>query len=232
MSVMRQKENILPVHVGIIMDGNRRWARKRGLPTLSGHRRGYDRAVAIADYAFQRGISYLTLFAFSTENWNRSKREVDYLMRLLLRMIDEQAQRLHKKKIRILFIGSRKKLSRTVVQAITRAHALTRKNTRGTLLIALNYGGRQEIVEAARKAVKLTGRLSERSIARNLYTASVPDPDFIIRTSGEERLSGFLLWQAAYAELYFTETLWPDFSEKNFESALDEFARRQRRFGR
>ncbi|MEK7583750.1 MAG: polyprenyl diphosphate synthase [Patescibacteria group bacterium] len=228
---MPQKDHILPVHIGIIMDGNRRWARKRGLPTLSGHRKGYDRAIAIADHAFQRGVSYLTLFAFSTENWNRSKREVDYLMRLLLRMIDEQAVRLHKKGIRLLFIGSRKKLSSTVVEAIGRAHALTRENTRGTLLIALNYGGRQEIVEAARKAIKQVGKLSERSIAQNLYTASVPDPDFIIRTSGEERLSGFLLWQAAYAELYFTSILWPDFSEKDFDVALDEFSRRQRRFG-
>lgn len=221
----------IPQHVGIIMDGNRRWARRRGLPSLVGHRRGYDRAVEVSEYAFEKGVRFLTLFAFSTENWNRSKKEVAYLMNLLLQMINDRARALHKKGIRLLFIGTRRRLNKRITAAITQAEDLTKSNKRGTLIIALSYGGREEILHAITSLRGSRNRVTEKTFARHLYTKGIPDPELIIRTSGEQRLSGFLLWQAAYSELYFTPTLWPDFKASDFDRALSDFKRRQRRFG-
>lgn len=233
MSFMARNKSI-PQHVGIIMDGNRRWARARGLPIIAGHRKGYDQAVKIAEYAFDRGIKYLTLFTFSTENWKRSAYEVSFLMNLLLRMIETEAMRLHKKGVRIKFIGSRRRLSTKVLSAMERAQKLTHANTKGTLLVALNYGGRSEILEAVQSLVSehaAARKITEQSLRKHMATAAVPDPDLIIRTSGEQRLSGFLLWEAAYSELYFTSVLWPAFGIRDFDKALAEYAKRKRRFG-
>ena len=223
----------IPIHVGIIMDGNRRWAQKRGLPSFEGHRRGFDQAKKITEHAFGTGVKYLTLFAFSTENWHRTKAEVSYLMNLFIRFFDEHSKALHKKGIRIRILGVRGGLSKAVLQAIDRSERLTERNTNGTLAIAFNYGGRREILEALDVAIAKKTRtpLTEEQFSTMLWTAGMPDPDLIIRTSGEHRLSGFLLWQAAYAELYFTDTLWPSFTTKQFGAALAEYARRQRRFG-
>lgn len=229
--MLSHKKSNLPQHVGIIMDGNRRWAKSRGLPTLVGHKRGYDRAMKIVEHAFNKGVSYLTLFAFSRENWNRSKDEVAYLMDLLLKTFEEQSQKLHKQGIKITVIGGRDRLSKDILSAIDRMHALTKNNKRGFLQLAFNYGGRREIVDAVNAIAKTGKRITEAGIAKNVYTKNMPDPDLIIRTSGEERISGFLLWQAAYSELLFSPKMWPAFTTHDFDEALNNFAARQRRFG-
>jgi len=228
------RNKIIPRHVGIIMDGNRRWARKHGLTTVEGHRKGYGQAVKIAEHAFKRGVKYLTLYAFSTENWKRSALEVSFLMNLLLQMIDIESEKLHKKGIRMKFLGSHKRLQAKVLSAMDRAEKLTHSNSKGMLLVALNYGGRTEIIEAVRSLMKdksTSQKITEKSIKSHLSSAKIPDPDFIIRTSGEQRLSGFLLWEAAYSELYFTSVLWPAFGIRDFDKALEEYANRKRRFG-
>lgn len=217
------------------MDGNRRWAKAHGMPTLQGHKRGYDQALVISEHAFQRGVKYVTLFAFSTENWNRSREEVGYLMRLLRRMLTKESKVLHAKNIRLLVIGSTERVSKDMLKAIDQVQRLTEKNARGTLLIAFNYGGRKELLDALTRLMKdarSSASVSEIQIYKHLYTAGIPDPDLIIRTSGEQRLSGFLLWQSAYSELYFTNTLWPAFTTKHFDNALKEYTKRQRRFGK
>jgi undecaprenyl diphosphate synthase len=222
----------LPKHIGIIMDGNRRWAKAKGLPTLRGHQKGYETALKIVDHAFDRGIQSITLFAFSTENWNRSKAEVSYLMALILKMIKKQSEKLHKRGVRLSIIGSEDHVPKKVAAAIKQAEDLTVKNHKGTLQIAFNYGGRHEIVDALRSLVHKKAPITETSISEHLYTAGIPDPDLIIRTSGEQRLSGFLLWQAAYSELYFTKVNWPAFTPKDFDAAIEEFKSRKRRFGK
>ncbi len=222
----------LPQHVGIIMDGNRRWAKAKGLPTLAGHQRGYEVALKVIEHAFDSGVNYLTLFAFSTENWNRSKSEVSYLMRLVLKMIKKQSERLHARGVRLSIIGSQDRVPKNVLAAIKDAEHLTRGNTKKVLQIAFNYGGRHELVDAARSLARTKSPITEASISDHVYTAGVPDPDLIIRTSGEQRLSGFLLWQSAYSELYFTQVNWPAFTTKHFDDALKDFKNRKRRFGK
>lgn len=224
----------LPQHVGIIMDGNRRWARKRNLPLIAGHKEGADRAKKIVTHAFDKGIKHLTLFAFSTENWHRTKYEVNYLMRLALRFIKEQTHELHEKGVCLKIIGSRHRLSKSILTAIDRAEELTAQNAKGTLMMAFNYGGHDDIVQAIQKIVRANvpwNKVNEELVSKNLMTGQYPDPDLIIRTSGEQRTSGFLLWQAAYAELYFSPKLWPDFSTADFDNALTAYATRARRFG-
>jgi len=227
------KKNSIPEHVGIILDGNRRWAKRRGLNMLKGHSRGYERAIDIGEHAFDRGVKFLTLFVFSSENWKRTKHEVGYLMNLFLRKIDETGERLHKKGVKFMVIGSKKKVSKKILDAIQKAEYLTRNNKRGTLLLAFNYGGRQELVHALQEIVKDRKQpVSEKLIDHHLWTAGIPEPELIIRTSGEYRMSGFLLWQAAYSELYFTKKMWPEFTKIDFDLALEEYAKRQRRFGK
>lgn len=224
-----------PKHVGIIMDGNRRWARSKGLPTVAGHQHGYDRAKKIAIHAFERGVQCLSLFAFSTENWNRTKYEVNYLLRLMLKLIREQAEEMHERGICLKVIGSKHRLSQAILSAIERAETLTANNTKGTLLIAFNYGGRNDIVEAIARMMQKNvpwRAVTEAAVSSNLVTAGYPDPDLIIRTSGEQRTSGFLLWQAAYSELFFSKKMWPDFSTKDFDAALNAYDKRARRFGK
>lgn len=221
-------------HLGIIMDGNRRWAAAHGLPAIEGHRQGYQTFKKLGDWCIDRGIKVLTIFAFSTENWKRSKKEVNFLMRLMLMALNNEIDDLHRKNIRIKVIGRVKELPERLRNRINEAVDLTRHNTRGTLQIAINYGGRAEIVDAVRrvmKTAKKASQINEQSISEALYTANQPDPDLIIRTSGEQRTSGFLAWQGAYSELLFLDKYWPDLKESDLDAALVEYMRRQRRFG-
>jgi undecaprenyl diphosphate synthase len=227
-----------PVHVAIIMDGNGRWATARGLPRLAGHRRGADAVRTAIEAAIENGVRYLTLFGFSSENWKRASDEVQGLMDLLRHHLRAQFAEIHAQGIRVRMIGERERLPADIVTMIAQVEETTRANTRLDLVIALSYGGRGEIVDAARRvaidaaAGKLDpSRIDESVFAARLWTAGMPDPDVLIRTSGEQRISNFLLWQCAYAELIFVDALWPDFSKRHFADAVAEFARRERRFG-
>jgi undecaprenyl diphosphate synthase len=220
------------------MDGNGRWAQARGLPRIAGHRRGADAVRRTLEAAGELGVPYLTLFGFSSENWKRPLDEVDDLMGLLRHYLRGEIAELHRNGVRLRVIGDRGRLSPDIVALIENAEALTRDNQAINLTVALSYGGRAEIVAAARAvAIKAaSGRLApeaidEDLIARHLFTADLPDPDLLIRTSGEQRISNFLLWQCAYAELVFTKTLWPDFGRDDLEQAIAEFGGRERRYG-
>ena len=224
--------NTLPKHIAIIMDGNGRWAKSRRLPRLAGHRAGADAVKRTIEAAQQAGIKFLTLYAFSTENWTRPQDEIDGLMDLLCKTLDTYTSEAQKKNYRLLVSGSREKLPNTVLQKIDKAVQSTTKNTGLTVNLALNYGARQEIVHAVNALLAQDKKeISMDDISANLYQPQVPDPELIIRTSGEERLSNFLLWQAAYSEFYFTPVLWPDFNEQELKKALDAYAQRTRRFG-
>ncbi|MDO6964075.1 isoprenyl transferase [Rhizobium alvei] len=228
----------VPEHVAIIMDGNGRWAKMRGYPRTMGHRKGVEAVREAVRVAGDLGISYLTLFAFSSENWTRPETEVNDLMGLLKAFIRRDLAELHRENVRIRIIGARDNMPGDVLPLLLEAEETTKDNSGLTLVIAFNYGSRDEIARAARKlaARVAAGELSVEAItpvafARELDTFGIPDPDLIIRTSGEERLSNFLLWQAAYAELLFIPDFWPDFSRETFMAALESFARRERRFG-
>lgn len=228
----------VPRHVAIIMDGNGRWARARGLPRAAGHRRGADAVRRAVEGACEQGVSYLTLYGFSSENWKRPAQEIADLMGLLRLYLQGETAELHKQNIRLRFIGDRTRFSADIGALIDQAETRTRDNTALQLIVALNYGGRGEITAAARRILddSLAGRLKPEALtedvfARYLSTADIPDPDLVIRTSGEKRLSNFLLWQSAYAELVFIDTLWPDFSKQDFENVIREYARRERRYG-
>ena len=224
----------LPKHIGIILDGNRRWARAKGLPTLEGHRKGYENLKTIGAAAIERGIKYVSAYVFSTENWNRAQDEVDYLMNLLVWVAKHEVAEMNKQGIRVRFVGSRERLSDKVLEAIEDAEEKTNANTRGTLALCLNYGGYQELVDAFKNMMEAGIKKSEVTadvISKYLYQADIPPVDLIIRTSGEQRTSGFMLARSAYAELYFTDKFWPDFTVKDLDEALTDFAKRQRRFG-
>ncbi len=223
-----------PRHVAIIMDGNGRWARERGLPRLGGHKAGTANIRNVIRAFADHGVQYLTIYAFSTENWSRPDTEVKGLWHILSQVIRRERDELHKNGVRLLHIGRRDRLSPRLVKAIDQAVELTRYNTRITLSVALDYGGRAEIAEAVRRMLA-TGlrpdQVTEEAIARHLYTAGVPDPDLVIRTAGEMRMSNFLIWQSAYAEYYSTTVYWPDFNQAEVERALQAYARRERKFG-
>jgi len=228
----------VPRHVAIIMDGNGRWARARALPRLAGHRAGIEAVRRAVRAAIDNGVDYLTLFAFSSENWQRSPEEVSDLTGLLRYYLRTKVNELHEEGVRIRFIGDFSRFDEELRKAIAQAEALTIANTRLTLVLALSYGGRAEILQAAARLVQaalMEGRdptqLKEADFGQYLQTADMPDPDLIVRTSGECRLSNFLLWQSAYAELAFDDVLWPDFNEQHFENLISQFARRERRFG-
>jgi undecaprenyl diphosphate synthase len=228
----------LPTHVAIIMDGNGRWARARGLPRVAGHRRGAESVRRTITAAAELGVRYLTLFGFSSENWKRPTAEVDDLMGLLRHYLRGEIADLHKNGVRLRVIGDRTKLAPDIVTLIDNAEAMTRENPGLTLIVALSYGSRAELAAAARAIAQSVrdGRLSvdavdEALVERFLTTAGIPDPDLLIRTSGEKRLSNFLLWQSAYTELVFMDTLWPDFTRQDLEEAIREFQRRERRYG-
>jgi undecaprenyl diphosphate synthase len=229
----------LPRHVAIIMDGNGRWARERRLPHIEGHRRGAESVREIVRVSGELGIDYLTLYAFSTENWNRPKAEVSALMRLLEFYLKREVDELNKNNVRLTAIGRLHELPGRAQDQLEKSIDVLKKNTGLTLVLALSYGGRAEIVDAVRsicrevKNGRLDGsRVDEKVISQHLYTRSIPDPDLLIRTSGEMRVSNFLLWQISYAEIYVTETLWPDFRRAEYLKALADYGSRDRRFGR
>ncbi|MFA6304954.1 MAG: polyprenyl diphosphate synthase [Patescibacteria group bacterium] len=220
-------------HLAIIMDGNRRWAKKRGLPTLLGHKKGYGKMLQVGDWCFERGIKVLTVFAFSTENWNRSKAEVGYLMNLLKDGLTNDIKTFHKKGVKVQMIGRLHELPTDLQKLCYESMELTKNNTKAILNIALNYGGQPEIIDAVNKIIKDgIKKVSIENFSQYLYDPQMPPPDLIIRTSGEHRLSGFLLWPSAYSEFYFCQTLWPAFSEKDLDLALEDYASRQRRYGK
>src|SRR5947207_8448294 len=228
----------LPQHVAVIMDGNGRWAKSRHLPRIEGHRRGADSAREIIRTAGELGIKYLTLYAFSAENWNRPKDEVDALMKYLIHYLKTETPELNKNNVRLEVIGQIYRLPENVQEQLKKSIQILSKNNGLTLVMALSYGSRIEIVEAVRKIAEKAkqGRLdpadiNEQVISQHLWTRNVPDPDLLVRTSGEMRVSNFLLWQISYTELVVTQTLWPDFRKAQFFSALEEYTQRHRRFG-
>jgi undecaprenyl diphosphate synthase len=227
--------NYPPQHVAIIMDGNGRWAKERGLLRLAGHNAGGDNIRPVVKIFANYGVKYLTLYMFSTENWNRPRIEVAGLLSLLAKKIDQESQAFHQENIRLVHLGRLDRLSQKLREKVQAAVELTKNNTGLTLCLAFDYGGRDEIVQAARRIASAGipgNNIDESVFARYLYSPDIPDPDLVIRTGGESRLSNFLLWQAAYSELYFTPVLWPDFGLKDVEEALSEYKRRQRRFGK
>ena len=223
----------LPAHVAIIMDGNRRWARARGLPAVAGHKAGVDSVHAVVRAASRAGIKALTIYAFSTENWGRSRLEVSALMFLLKKVIVSYADELDREKVRLMLSGRIDELPKAAREALRAAEERLSRNKGMVLNIALNYGGRQEILDAANRALAAGLKaVDEKTFSSLLYTSPLPDPDLLVRTSGEMRISNFLLWQAAYSEFYVTDTLWPDFREEEFMKALQEYQNRERRRGK
>ena len=224
-----------PNHIAFIMDGNGRGAGKKGLPRISGHQVGVDNIPKILTHLEKRGVKFVTIFAFSTENWNRPTGEVDGLIRILQESLDSQTPILHKNNVRIIHIGELINLSDDIIASIKSAETLTLDNDGITLNVAFDYGGRNEILNAVKKIISAgisPSDITEGSFSNYLYTSESPDPDLIIRTGGELRLSNFLLWQSAYSEYYHTKVMWPDFQEKHIDKALRSFNRRQRRFGK
>jgi len=227
--------NYPPQHVAIIMDGNGRWAKERGLPRLAGHEAGGKNIRPVVKIFADYGVRYLTLYAFSTENWSRPRIEVAGLLGLLSKKINQETQAFHQENIRLTHLGRLDRLSQKLREKVKAAVELTKNNTGLTLCLAFDYGSRDEIVQAAIRIAKTgitSDNIDESVFARYLYCPDIPDPDLVIRTAGESRLSNFLLWQAAYSELCFTPVLWPDFGHKEIEEALSEYKHRQRRFGR
>lgn len=226
-------ERVIPAHIAIIMDGNRRWARKRGLPTNIGHSQGAKALEKIAIACQELGVKFLTVFAFSTENWNRSTDEVNYLMKLLAENISSFDKRFKNDDVRIRLVGDINGLPEELQTGIREIEERTKFKSGLTVNVAINYGGRAEIVNAIRRMNEENIKdVDEETLNKYMYTYDAPDPDLIIRTAGEQRLSGFLIWQSAYSEFYFSDVLWPDFDEKELDKAIDEFNNRKRNFGK
>lgn len=226
-------------HIAFIMDGNGRWAKKRSLPRSAGHKKGAQTLIDIAKAVKELGIKYLTVYAFSTENWKRSEEEVTGLMNLLREYLDKNFDELKKNDIRILFIGERYMLEQDIVEKMEKLERETQNNKTMTLQVALSYGSRQEILNAVKKTAMLVSNqdltledVTEELFSKLLYTSNVPDPDLVIRTSGEQRISNYLLWQIAYSEFYFTDTLWPDFTKEELMNIVENFKTRERRYGK
>ena len=226
--------SIIPNHVAIIMDGNGRWANMRNLERSKGHKKGTENLPTIVEGFQEVGVQYLTLYAFSTENWARPKKEVAALMNLLLESIASQLDNLNKNNVKLVHLGNKETLSKKVRKSIAKAEKITSANTGLTLSIAFNYGGRDELIGVIKQIIKdgiESDTISEKTVSCRLYSKGIPDPDLIIRTAGEIRISNFLIWQSAYSEYYFTEVLWPDFNKKNILEALDEYSKRHRKYG-
>ncbi len=244
MSSKKREKDKMPTHIVLLPDGNRRWAKERGLPTIHGHLAGFENIKRFCVWCQKRGIKVLTAFGFSIENWNRPKKEVKYLLELLERGFREELERYLKKeegnsmltkRARVRVIGQKERLPKSLQEAIKKVEDLTKNNKEYFLNLAVSYSGRWDIVEAAKRIIKEKippGKITEKLFEKYLSTFGLPAPDLVIRTSGEKRFSNFLLWQSAYSELYFSDKYWPDFGEKDFDKALKEYARRQRRFGR
>jgi len=230
--------NRLPKHIGIIMDGNGRWAKKRGLPRTAGHREGVKRVTEIVEAAYNLNVQYLSLYAFSTENWKRPKNEIETLMKLLIQYIDKEIEKIHNNNIKVQTMGDLSKLPLPVIKEVNRAIELTKNNTKMVLNIGLNYGGRDEIIRAVKnilddfKLGKIKKEdINEENFKNYLYTKDIPDLDLLIRPSGELRLSNFMLYQVAYTEFWFSDIYWPDFKEKHLYQAIIDYQKRDRRFG-
>jgi len=230
---------LLPRHIAIIMDGNGRWAELHNTKRINGHKKGVEAVRKIVEVSVEIGLKYLTIYAFSTENWARSKREVNYLLKLIMDSLVNEIEELNRNGVNIRFIGSRKELSESYNKKVIETCKKSWKNEKLYLNVAMNYGGRRELIEAIQQIShdyaqnKLDiSRLDNKKLEQYLYTAGIPDPDLIIRTSGEQRLSNFLIWQSAYSEFWFTHTLWPDFSKAEFLQAIVEYQNRDRRFGK
>tara|TARA_B100001123_G_scaffold168378_1_gene193730 strand:- start:432 stop:1169 length:738 start_codon:yes stop_codon:yes gene_type:complete len=233
-----EARELLPMHVAVIMDGNGRWAKGRGLPRIEGHRRGVESARTIIRTAGELGLKYLTLYTFSAENWNRPKPEVDAIMRYLAFYLKREVKTLNKNNVRLEAIGQLHRLPEEVREQFEKSKELLAKNNGLTLVLALSYGSRAEIVDAARSIAEKAHsgeidpqEIDEQTVSDHLHTRNIPDPDLLVRTSGEMRISNFMLWQISYAELVVTPTLWPDFRREQFIEAIEEYARRHRRFG-
>ena len=226
-------------HIAIIMDGNGRWAKKRNLPRSAGHKKGAETLQEIVKGASEMGIKYMTVYAFSTENWKRDKEEVDYLMNLLRQYLKNELEEINKQGGRILFIGEKDMLDSDIVAQMDNIESKTANNDKFTFIVALSYGSRAEILSAVKKISSLVARgdmtvtdIDENSFSSMLYTRNIPDPDLVIRTSGEQRISNYLLWQIAYSELFFTKTLWPDFTVAELKEIINDFNSRERRYGK
>ncbi|MBU3942729.1 di-trans,poly-cis-decaprenylcistransferase [Patescibacteria group bacterium] len=226
----------IPNHLGIIIDGNRRWAKKKGLPSFYGHKKGLDNVKKISDYCLERGVKILTLYAFSSENWSRTKKEVEYLMKLLgTTLNDRSIKDLNEREVKLKVIGEKKKLPKILQDLIEKAEASTKNNKKGILNLLISYGGRPEIVQAIKNIIKKKipiNKITEEIVSENLWTEGLPDPDLIIRTGGEIRLSNFMTWQSVYSEFYFTKKTWPEFTKKDLDKALNNYNHRHRRFGK
>ncbi len=225
---------IVPAHVGYILDGNRRWARTHSLPEYDGHLAGYHAVREVVEGSIEQGIKFVSLYAFSTENWQRNKTEVSYLMKLVMHAITSDLKRFIKNGIRLRVIGHREGLSDKLITAIEKAEESTKQLTKATVLVCFNYGGHLEIADAARKCVAdglSAQEINEEAIAKRLYAPDVPPVDMIVRTSGEQRLSNFMLWRASYSELLFLKKFWPDMTKQDVTDIIKEYSRRQRRFG-
>ena len=230
------KTDIIPRHIAIIMDGNGRWAKSRLLPRIAGHKRGIDAVRATVKACIEREVNYLTLFAFSSENWRRPAAEVFFLMQLFFTVLEQELIKLHENGIRFKVIGDLTKFEPKIIEFIRNGEEMTAANTRLTLTIAANYGGRWDIMQAVRKMYvqdpKLLNNFAEEDLSQHLAMSYAPEPDLFIRTGGEQRISNFLLWNLAYTELYFTNTLWPDFNKDSLDLAIQSYQQRERRFGR
>ena len=236
---MESSEKKIPVHVSIIMDGNGRWARERGRERVYGHLNGVESVRAVTEESVAQGVRYLSLYAFSEENWNRPQEEVGYLMGLMMKAISDEVDNLMKNGVRFVVLGNRSRLDASLNGAIDRLMDMTRNNANLTLIVFLSYSGKWDILQAAVKMAReaagnpsLLENLQPAEFDRYLVTAGIPDPDLIIRTSGEQRISNYLLWQGAYSEFYFTDIMWPDFRKEAYRNALAEYARRDRRYGK
>ena len=230
---------MIPRHIAIIMDGNGRWAKNRFLPRVAGHKRGVETVRAVIKACAERGVGYLTLFAFSSENWRRPSEEVSFLMQLFIVALEQEVAKLHQNGIRLKVVGDLSKFEPKIIELISNGEKLTAANTRLTLTIAANYGGRWDIMQATRKMLaahsahpELANSFEEQDLARHFAMNYAPEPDLFIRTGGEQRISNFLLWQLAYTELYFADTLWPDFDAHALDLAIQSYQSRERRFGR
>lgn len=229
------QQNHVPRHIGFILDGHRRWAQEHNIPLLEGHRQGYKNFKKIGLAALNRGVECVSAYVWSKENWQRSAEEVSYIMKLLLWVADHELDDIHEKNVRVIFLGNDERLDAKIIKAIRNAEKRTAANTGGTLALCLNYGGRQEIVDATKRMIAARTQadaITVDTFAKQLYSPQVPDVDLVIRSSGEKRLSGFMLWRAAYAELMFVDKKWPDFTEEDLDDALRNYCCRDRRFGK
>ncbi|MBQ2638729.1 di-trans,poly-cis-decaprenylcistransferase [Candidatus Saccharibacteria bacterium] len=225
--------NQMPKHIGFIVDGNRRWAREKGLPTLEGHRKGFDQVEKIATYAIDQGCEFVSFYLFSTENWNRSEEEVSYLMDLLRHNIKRLKKKFLKENIRCVVFGRSEPAPEDILESLKDLEESTKDNKRGTVVVCFNYGGQWEIADAAKKLIEAgVKEVTPEVFAQYLYHPEVPNCDLIVRTSGEERISGFQLWRASYSEFLFPKKYFPDFTEKDFDEVIEEFNNRNRRFGK